>query len=137
MTLVVHNFVHFRSSHVRLQRLIFKTMSFKNMQRKKNLFFQKFTLEYPLNGDCSRTVNHDSYRLPVSDSNDRTAKLVHGNFVHGRKVLCTPANLSRQVYFCQPIDPLTSFDFFTSVVRIAIILQEATLSSFQRSSLYL
>ena len=42
-----HNFVNFKSSHVRLQRFISETMSFRNMQKKID-FLQKFTLVYPL-----------------------------------------------------------------------------------------
>ena len=34
-----HNFVNFRSSHVRFQRCIFETISFKNMQEKKEIDF--------------------------------------------------------------------------------------------------
>ena len=42
-----HNFVNFWNSHVRLQRFIFETTSFKNMQKKEKFdCFQKFTLEY-------------------------------------------------------------------------------------------
>ena len=43
-----HNFVKFRSSDVTSQRFIFETMSFKNMQKEKSIFFKKFTLEQPL-----------------------------------------------------------------------------------------
>lgn len=113
----------------------FRSKTISRLERKNNQKLIHGTER--VNGDC--TVNHDSYRLPVSDSNDQACS--RQLRPRERKVLCTPANLSRQVYFYQPIDPLTSFDFFTSVVRIAIILQEDTLSrnfsSFQRSSLSL